>query len=499
MKKNKIIAAIVAATVIAGGGLTYRGYAMEQEKQKTETIYMEAKAEAERIQEEEDERIIASWEDKAYNGVSIYGVDVSGLNKEEVSQAIETSVKDKLLSQTVVVEAKEKEFSLSFGEAGITLDQEKLANEAISFSKNLSAKEKIDIITKGIDQDIDVAYELNEEEIALFIANISKEVNQEPKNANITRSSGSFQITEHAEGRVINQEKLLADVKVALNEMKTEEKVLAEIVTANPKITSDSLRKINGQISSYTTSYSSSAAGRKYNVGFAASKINGAVVMPGETFSYNKEVGPVTANAGFKNAGIYVGNKVEDGIGGGLCQVSSTLYQAALHSNMNIAQRRNHSMAVSYLAPGMDAVVYGTVLDLKFTNPYPNPVYISAYGDNSKLNITLYGHTEDLGGKTYKVFSETTSVLSPKTVRQADPNLLEGTEEVEQKPVTGYTSKTYKQTIQNGKVIKTETISQDRYKVVDKIIRYGTKKADPVPAPVVPPVADPVPVETPAA
>ncbi len=81
-------------------------------------------------------------------------------------------------------------------------------------------------------------------------------------------------------------------------------------------------------------------------------------------------------------------------------------------------------MAVSYLDPGMDAVVYGTVLDLKFTNPYPNPVYISAYGDNSKLNITIYGHKEDLGGKTYKVFSETTSVLSPKTVKQDDPTLF---------------------------------------------------------------------------
>lgn len=495
MKKNKIIAAIVAVAVIAGGGVGYRAFAMEQEKQRTQTIYMEAQAEAEKIQEEEDARIIASWEDRVYNGVSIYGVDVSGLTREEVSEAIETSVKDKLLSQAVVVEAKEKEFPLSFSDAGITLDTEKLADEAVSFSKDLSPKEKIAIIVNGTNQDIDVAYELNEEEIASFIANISSEVNQEPKNATITRSSGAFTVTEHAEGRVVNQEKLLADVKAALAEMKIEEKVVAEIVTATPKITADSLRQINGEISSYTTSYATSAEGRKYNVGFAASKINGTVVMPGETFSYNKEIGPVTANAGFKNAGIYVGNKVEDGIGGGLCQVSSTLYQAALHSNMTIAQRRNHSMAVAYLAPGMDAVVYGTVLDLKFTNPYPNPVYISAYGDNSKLNITMYGHTADLGGKTYKIFSETTSVLSPKTIRQPDPNLAEGVEELEQKPVTGYTSKTYKQTIQNGTVIKTETISQDSYKVVDKIVRYGTKKAEAAPAPA---PADPEPEEAPA-
>lgn len=495
MKKNKIIAALIVAAIIAGGGLTYRGYAVEQEKQKAETIYMEAKIEAERIQQEEDQRIVASWEDKAYTGVSIFGVDVSGLTREEVSQAIESTVKEKLLSQTVMVSAKDQEFSLTFNDAGITLDQEKLTEEAIGFGKDQSQKEKIHLITHGVEEDLQVTYGLNEESITTFINNVKNEVNQNSKNATITRADGAFTISEHAEGRIINEDKLRADVKLALEEMNTDEKIMAEIVTENPKITSDSLRMINGELSSYTTSYASSAAGRKYNVGFAASKINGAVVMPGETFSYNQGVGPVTASAGFKNAGIYVGNKVEEGIGGGLCQVSSTLYQAALHSNMSIEQRRNHSMAVSYLSPGMDAVVYGTALDLKFTNPYPNPVYISAYGDNSKLNIKIYGHTEDLGGKSYKIFSETTSVLSPKTIRQDDPNLPVGKEEVEQKAVTGYTSKTYKQTIENGTVIKTEVISQDKYKVVDKIIRVGTKAAVAV-APVAPVV--PEVTETPA-
>ncbi len=493
MNKKKIMIALIVAAALVGGGLTYRGYAVEKEKQVAETIYMEAKIEADRIQKEEDDRIVASWEDRAYNGVSIFGIDVSGFTREQVSEAIETSVKEKLLSQTVVVSAKDKDFPLTFSEAGISLDQDKLAGEAVSFGKNLTQKEKIYYITHGVEEDVQVSYELNEENITAFISKVKKEVNQEPKDAKITRSGGAFTITEHAEGRVINEEKLTTDVKLALQEMKTQDKISAEIVVAPPKVTADSLRKIDGELSSYTTSYASSAEGRKYNVGFAASKINGAVVLPGETFSYNQGVGPVTAKAGFKNAGIYVGNKVEDGIGGGLCQVSSTLYQAALHSNMSIAQRRNHSMAVAYLAPGMDAVVYGSSLDLKFTNPYPNPVYISAYGDNSKLNITIYGHKDDLGGKTYKIFSETTSVLTPKTIKQDDPNLFVGTEEVEQKAVTGYKSKTYKQTLQGGNVIKTEVISQDQYKVVDKIIRVGTK---PLATP--PPIVTP-PVETPAA
>jgi hypothetical protein len=145
-------------------------------------------------------------------------------------------------------------------------------------------------------------------------------------------------------------------------------------------------------------------------------------------------------------------------------------------------------MAVSYLDPGMDAVVYAPSLDLKLTNNYSSPIYIYAYGANGKLTISFYGNIAEMGGKTYKVFSEVLTKTLPEVIRKPDATKYEGEEEIIQNPMTGYTSKTYRQTIQGGKVIKTEVISQDSYKKVDKIILYGTKKKAVTPAPVVPAV-----------
>jgi len=498
MKRKSIMAIILLIALSGAGAVTYRGYAFEKEKQMAETIVSEAKAQAEIIQNEQDQIILDSWSDKVYPGVSVIGTDLSGKTKDEAKIILDTEVSSKLKEYTLSVSAKDQTFPLTLAELEIVVDSDTLAGEAVKLGKDLSDEEKLSRIYSPQDEELSLTFGHNEERIAEFIKKVTDAVNQKAKNATITRSGGSFTIGKHAEGRVVDEEKLMKDLQDAINELNPDAVVEADIVVSQPEITTEALANIDSQLSVYTTNYSSSAAGRKYNVGFAASKINGAVIMPGETFSYNEEVGPVTAAAGFQNAGVYIGNKVEEGIGGGLCQVSSTLYQAALHSNLEIEQRRNHSMAVSYLKPGMDAVVYGPYLDLKFTNTYSNPIYISAYGDNSNLTIAVYGHKADMGGYTYKIFSETTSVIQPKTIEKADPTKYVGETEVEFKPVTGYTSKTYKQTIKDGKVVKTEVISQDTYKKVDKVILVGTKpKPAPKPAPVVPVAPTPTPTPTP--
>ena len=497
MKRKSIMAIILLIALSGAGAVTYRGYAVEKEKQMAETIVSEAKMLAESIQDEQDQKIIYSWNDKVYPGVSVMGTDLSGKTKEEAKNLLDTEVSDKLKEYTLSVNAKEQVFPLTLAELEIVVDSDTLAGEAIKLGKNLSDEEKLSRIHSPKAEELSLSFGHNEEKISEFVKKVATAVNQNAKNATITRSGGSFTIGQHAEGRIVDEEKLMKDLQDAINELNPDAVVEADIVVSQPEITSEALANIDSQLSVYTTNYSSSAAGRKYNVGLAASKINGAVIMPGETFSYNAEVGPVTAAAGFQNAGVFVGNKVEEGIGGGLCQVSSTLYQAALHSNLEIAQRRNHSMVVSYLKPGMDAVVYGPYLDLKFTNTYANPIYISAYGDNSNLTIAVYGHKADMGGYTYKIFSETTSVIQPKTIEKEDPTKFVGETEVEFKPVTGYTSKTYKQTIKDGKVVKTEVISQDTYKKVDKVVLVGTKpKPAPTPAPTPTPVTPPAAPES---
>ncbi len=427
------------------------------------------------MEEAQNKKVIAEWQEKVYPGVSVMGEDLSGMTLPEVKNLLETKILEAVKTNALTVVVKDKEFTLSLADLDVALDTQSMSEYIVSLGKSLEETEKLQRIYTKTLEEVEVPYTYSEEKLIAYVKSIASEINVSAKNATIKKSGDGFTVTEHQTGMVLEEEKLIASLKEVLPKLEPGAKLEASLVIDEPKVTSDALKMIDGRLSTFTTNYSTSAAGRKHNVGFAASLINGTVLMPGETFSYNAEIGPVTLRAGFKNAGVIIGDKIEDGVGGGLCQVSSTLYQAALHSNMGIEQRRNHSMAVAYLKPGMDAVVYGPYLDLKFKNNYPNPVYIQAYGDNNNLSVSIYGHQADLGGYSYKVFSETTSVLQPTIKKVEDNTLFVGEEVVEKKPVTGYTSKTYRQTIKDGKVVKTEVISQDSYKKVDGVIRVGTK------------------------
>lgn len=501
MNKNKnkkvIIATILTISLSGLGIVTYRGFALEREKQAAEVIAIEARIEAERVQQAKNEEIVKEWENKIYPGVTMMGLELSGLTRDQAKAKLDTQIIDKIKGMSIKVIAAEKSYALSYGSLDIALELDSILDTAMKVGKDLDFEAKLARIGSPKEEEIAVSFQHNAEKIVEFVGTIKTDINQEAKNATITRNDGNFVVTPHADGLVVDDARLIEDIATAIMDIESDRTITAEIIVSHPTVTSDILKKINGQMSTYTTNYGTSTPGRKFNVALAASRINGEVIMPGETFSYLEGVGNVSLATGFKEAGIFVGNKIEQGVGGGLCQVSSTLYQAGLHANVGIAQRRNHSMAVSYLNPGMDAVVYAPSLDLKLTNNYSSPIYIYAYGANGKLTISFYGNTTEMGGKTYKVYSEVLTKTVPEEIRKPDDTKFEGEEEIIQNPMTGYTSKTYRQTLQNGKVIKTEVISQDSYKKVDKIIMYGTKKkaVEPTPAPT--PIPPTTPTEPP--
>jgi len=193
-------------------------------------------------------------------------------------------------------------------------------------------------------------------------------------------------------------------------------------------------------ISTYKTYYSARDKDRTTNLKLAAEKINGTVVMPGETFSYNKVVGKRTIEAGYKNAAIYENGKVVDGLGGGICQISTTLYNAALYANLEIVSRSNHQFVPSYANAGRDAtVVYGAI-DFKFKNNRTYPIKITCSVKNGVAKFNIYGMWEQ---EEYDV------VISSKIVKTTSTSL---------------SSETYKTLKKDGKTISTQRISRDTYK-----------------------------------
>ena len=191
-------------------------------------------------------------------------------------------------------------------------------------------------------------------------------------------------------------------------------------------------------ISEFSTKYSQSQKDRTTNLRLAAEKINGTVLMPGEVFSYNTVVGKRTIDAGYKEAKIYVNGEVVDGLGGGICQVSTTLYNAILYANLEIVERRNHQFVPSYAGAGLDAtVVYGSI-DFQFKNTRSYPIKIQCSVDKGICNFQIYGLKEET---EYEVNVWANVISKTKT------------------------SKAYRQLKLNGEVVSTELLSSDTYKV----------------------------------
>ncbi len=215
-------------------------------------------------------------------------------------------------------------------------------------------------------------------------------------------------------------------------------------------------------VSEFTTKYDASNKNRSTNLRIAAEKINGLVLMPGDVFSFNKIVGKRTVEEGYRDAKIYADGGVVDGLAGGICQISSTLYNAALLANLEIVERRNHTFTTSYLPAGKDAtVVYGAI-DFQFKNSRTYPIKIEASVANGIAEFKIHGMEEE---KEYeiRILPVRTSSIPYSTTYEEDPTLLPGQEKVVQAGHAGYKVTTYKEVRYNGQVVSKDVISSDTY------------------------------------
>lgn len=245
-----------------------------------------------------------------------------------------------------------------------------------------------------------------------------------------------------------------------------------------PEVTASYLedKYVNKIIAKYTTSFAGSSADRITNIALAASKIDGYVLNPGKRFSYNQVVGPRTAAAGFKNAHVYVGTKVVDGIGGGICQVSSTLYNAVVLADLKTVTRVNHSIPVSYVPLGRDATVsYGTI-DYVFENNKPYPVSIKAKTEGNTLTVSIVGTSEM--DYTVEFTSEFLSSIPYGTAETEDDTIPEGERKIVSPGSNGSVYQSYRIYKRNGKVYDKKPESKSRYQPVAAEIAVGTMKSD---------------------
>lgn len=247
------------------------------------------------------------------------------------------------------------------------------------------------------------------------------------------------------------------------------------LVTLYPTVTNESLgmEAFPNKLSSFNTYYGSSSSNRKTNIELAVAKINGTVLMPGEDFSYNETVGQRTAANGFKSAPVYENGQVVDGIGGGICQVSSTLYNACLYSNLEIIERHPHGFKPSYVSPGLDATVSWGSVDYKFENNRDYAIKLVCYCQGGRIYIDIYG-LEQSNDYTIKLEANNVGTISPKTIYQSTTSLSTGVQKVTQSGSSGCKTETYKLLYDsNGNLVSRTCISKDTYNPHNKIVSVG--------------------------
>lgn len=316
---------------------------------------------------------------------------------------------------------------------------------------------------------------INQQPKEIDIEKIRDEIYKEPKNAYFEKNP--FKVYPHVEGIDINIEeakKILAEEK--------EEYVIPLVIT-KPEITTDQIgtEAFPNLLGRCTTKYDESNVSRSTNLKVATKTINGKVLMPGEVFSYNGTLGERTYAKGYRLGHGYVGGKNVDMIGGGICQISSTLYNAAIYANLGIVERHAHAHIAAYLDPGKDATVsYGT-LDFKFKNTRKNPVMIKASAKNGIATVEIYGLKEEQEYEI-QIVSYVANYIGFKTIYEDDPTKDVGYEKVTQKGMRGCNSSTYKIYKLNGVEVKKELLSKDSFAPMHKYITRGTKGANQAPA-----------------
>ncbi len=422
---------------------------------------------------------VAAWENKIYPEINVYGVNIGGLNKDEAAALLEEKLPKVIMDKKIKVLVSDKSLELSYDTLNPSYDVESIVEEAVSYGKDKGIFAKNSLIKGKKPIDLNVKIKYDEEALLAFENKVLEEVNIEPKNASIDVNSGNISIIPEEAGKTIDKEELHNKLVEGINGNSNNELELTfELKDQEANIKSTDLEKITGKMSEFSSHYNNTGDGRVRNMEIAAGIINGTIVMPGEEFSYNALIGDTTPEKGYEKANTYVGNKVVPDYGGGICQVSTTLYRAVMRSNIRSTERRNHSLTVSYSEPGLDATVANGVVDYKFVNTYDFPIYIQGYVSGGVVNFAIYGNVEAMGNKTYDLVNEVHEKYEPKKKYEEDSSMDAGVEKVVSYGMPGYKASSYQVTYENGVEVNREFIATDIYMTTDTIVKKGTKKKE---------------------
>ena len=426
-----------------------------------------------------------SWAQTLPEGVYVGNQSLGGMTEEEARAKVQEYV-DGLAGQTIILDVDGTEIETTAGELGFhwaNTDAVQVVSDRFQYG-SLVQQYMAQADVKQAPVEVDVQTQVDDQLVTAFVNDRCRDLTVAPRDASIIRENGAFQVTPSVTGRIVD----IGATEEAMNQAMTAEnleepmKITAVVAVQEPAVKTEDLETIQDVLGTFTTDFSSSGSARSTNLAVGAAKINGRVVMPGQTLSGYECLQPFTRENGYKSAAAYENGQVVDSIGGGVCQIATTLYNTALQAELEITQRQNHSMIVTYVKPSMDAAIAGTYKDIKITNNYSTPIYVEGYTENKKLTFTIYGKETRPANRTVEYVSETLGTTSPGEPQLiVDNSLAPGARVRVQSSHTGLRSRLWKVVTVDGVETERTLLHTDSYNASKAIYRVGPT---PVAAPV---------------
>lgn len=412
-----------------------------------------------------------------YHGVTVGNIHVGGLSILQAQQKIATTFKEQTAKAPVItVVYQGQKWTISAQDIDLSIQTNQLAQQAYDVGRTgniiYRLKERYLAVNQGHRLPLTVQY--NQDKIHGILSNIADSIDQEPQNARLKFIKNfKVEIVPEIIGHKVDLPKALAITFDNLNTT-IPFKLTIPVNDFTPSISAHDLTDIDGVIASYITYFDPGDQNRVQNVIVAARSVNGILVRTGEIFSFNNVVGLRLPQFGYKKAPGYIDGVLVPDWGGGVCQVSSTLYNAVLLADLSIEERTAHFYPPGYVPLGQDATVADNQLDFKFKNTLPHNIYITSEVFGNRLIVNIWGTQVGNLPEIY-VTSADKRVLAPNTIIQQDQQLEFGKEIVETEGQIGFQVSTYRIKKVDGKIIQEELLSSDEFKPVDRLIRVGTK------------------------
>jgi len=419
------------------------------------------------------------------------GVELGNSSKSEGMVKL-AELEKNLRATRVTLNYQNQGWPLLLNEVGFELDEEAIMDAALRAGREGSLirqwRDRQQLKQNG--KVISAAVNFDRDRLTQRTKELTRGVTVEPIDANFfIDGNDAVSVRPGKDGTGVDIEKLTNDLISIIVEAKKPEVELA-VITVPPARSTELMRSmgINGLLGSYSTWFDPGKVSRTYNISVAARAFDEQLIRPEHEVSFNKVVGPRSSEAGYKNAPVIVNNEIVEGLGGGVCQVSTTLYNCVLLAGLEIVERSNHSLPVSYVPIGRDATVVYDELDFRFRNNTEDYIYIKSFVAGGQIGFKIYGNTAYK--KDVRVYSWVTQEIEPGVVYEKDPNLRKDEQVVKQEGAKGFKASSERVFMSNGVVEKREYLYSSEYSPVNKVIAVGTmEQVLPQIAPSTPPPA----------